>query len=204
VANNGAGGWKTHKNPDCTCPVCSAQRRKAEALALAARDGRSPNEALFVSPKNAKKQLNADLPDIVIQGRTARDRILQWMDLRAKDPSRTTADIAKELGIVPHTLYGIITRATQEGWLKFEDPMSRMDHEIVPKIMDNYVKLLNAEDKTATIEGMKGTAFKTYQDAKGINDSPQTVLALKIETMDPANVKVVTGHVVGKPRELEE
>jgi hypothetical protein len=50
---------------------------------------------------------------------------------------------------------------------------------------------------------MKHTVFKQFQESKGISEQPTTVLALKIETVDPANMKVVTGHVVGKPRIID-
>ena len=55
-----------------------------------------------------------------------------------------------------------------------------------------------------TIETAKGTIFKQYQDSKGISDAPQTILALKIETIGVDDQKIIEGHVVGVARELGE
>lgn len=135
-----------------------------------------------------------------------RDRIGQWMELRREDPSRTNADIAKLLGISGGTLNTYISLARREGWLKFTEPLSRIEHEIIPQTLDNlshYLSIAGGRDKQVTIEVAKGVIFKQYLDSKGISDAPQTVLALKIETVAPDTpVKVGSGHVVGAPRML--
>lgn len=120
------------------------------------------------------------------------------------EPGIKSNEIARRIGISPKTLYAYISQANREGWLKFDDPISRIDHEIIPKVLDNISEFLDQKDKTVTIETAKGTIFKQYQDEKGLGEVSQTVLALKIETVEPDRVKVITGHIVGKPKALLE
>ena len=149
-------------------------------------------------------QISADLPLIVgaDQHTDHRARVVQWMTMKAAEPGISTVEVARRLGITRHHLHTIITRAVREGWLKFDDPLARLEHEIVPKAIDNLVVLLHAHDKVATLETLKGTAFPAYRESKGISDAPQTVLALKIETPEPSDIKVVAGTIVGKPKLL--
>ncbi len=196
-----AGGVSKHK-PDCACPVCTSQRRQKETLAQPG--GRDP---IAFPPKSVRKdQINADLPPILIEGKTGRDRILQFLAIRNAEPNLTHADIARKLGIAPRSLYSLISKATREGWLVFSDPVSRIENEIIPKVVDNLSFFLDAKDKQVTIETAKGTIFKKYQDEQGISDVAQTVLALKIEIPDASSVgtKILTGRIVGKPKELTE
>ncbi len=116
----------------------------------------------------------------------------------------TQTEIARRLGISRFSLANHIDRAVKEGWLKFDQPLERLEHELMPKVVDNLNYFLDKKDKTVTLETAKGTLYKDYQASKGINDSPTTVLALKIETVEPENVKIIEGHIVGTARELEE
>lgn len=183
--------------PGCRCATCFRSRtRKAKAEPQSAGEG----GAALVPEKD---RLNADLPVFHITGgRTPRDRIAQWIELRLLQPDITTKEAADKMGIAPRTLSALINRATKEGWLVFDDPISKIDHEIVPKVLDNLNHFLDAKDRVVTIEAAKGTVFKTYQEAKGIVDQPTTVLALKIEPAEGSNVRVISGQIVGKPKEL--
>lgn len=108
------------------------------------------------------------------------------------------------LGVSHSTLQASILKAVEEGWLKFEDPISKIEYQIVPKVVRNLAKLLDEGDKQVTLETAKGTIFKTYQESKGISDAPKTVLALKIE-MPEGDVPIstaVTGQILGTPRVL--
>lgn len=207
AGKTGTGGTFSHKNPDCKCTPCQARRRKAEAIAVGAGEGRSP---MAPPPTKAttEAQINADFP-LIVQGRSAhevshRTRVIQWMNFRAQEPDITNLEVARRLGISQRTLTGTLAKAVAEGWLKFDDPLSRLEHEIIPKAIDNLAGLLRDNDKTATLETVKGTSFPAYRESRGISDGPQTVLALKIEAADPTSVKVVTGTVVGRPKELKE
>jgi hypothetical protein len=194
-------GGLTHHRPDCACRPCAAQRRQKEALALGDRGG--PITVPVRRTQNGKA-LNADLPPIQIQGKTGRDRILQFIAIRNEQPDLTHADIARKLGLAPRTLYTLISKATREGWLVFSDPVSRIENEIIPKVVDNLSHYLDLKDKQVTIETAKGTIFRKYADEQGIHDMPQTVLALKIEKGDGPDIKVAIGSIVGKPREIED
>ena len=56
-----------------------------------------------------------------------------------------------------------------------------------------------------TIEAARGTGlFQSYQAAKAESEPVQTMLALKIEHADGGETKVITGHIVGRPRSVEE
>lgn len=128
------------------------------------------------------------------------------MQLRQAEPGITNKEVAERLGLAPSTLNAYIGKARAQGWLVFSDPLSRIEHEIIPQTLDNLAFYLSKEggrDKQVTIETAKGTLFKQYQEAKGISDAPQTVLALKIETLAHDQQKVLTGHVVGKARVVE-
>jgi transposase len=194
------GGCHFHK-PGCKCDPCAARVRKEEALASGIGDGGSP-------VKTRKKVINADsdddFPIIIAQGRSKRARIGEWLTLRATEPGISNNEVARRMGITAHTLNSIITKANREGWLKFDDPLSRIEYEIIPKTLDNINYWLDKKDKTVSLETAKATSYKVYQASKGALESPQTVLALKIETVPLESMKVVEGHVVGKPRELTE
>lgn len=134
---------------------------------------------------------------------TARSRIAQWIALRTAEPGITTVAASTRMGLKPGTLRGLIARAVREGWLKFDDPLDRIEHQIIPKTLDNLETLLDQKDRTTTIETAKATIFKTYAASKGVSEAPQTILALKIETQEHDQVKVLAGNVVGKPREVQ-
>lgn len=148
--------------------------------------------------------LNADYL-VAPVGPTARSRIAEWIEMRIANPELGTPEIARRIGLSPHTLNAHIAKATREGWLKFDDPLARMEYQIVPKMLDGLDGLLDRGDKSAIIETAKGTVFKMYQNAKGIQDQPQTVLALEIKMPEPGKEPtIVIGQVVGKPRENDE
>lgn len=128
--------------------------------------------------------------------------------MRATEPGISNKEVARRLGITSGTLNSMIHKASKEGWLVFEDPLSRIEYEIVPKVVENLNYFLDQRDKTVTIEAAKGTIFKVFQEAKGLNEGSTTVLALKIEAAPPLEKgeqpKVIVGEIVGRPRLLEE
>jgi len=109
------------------------------------------------------------------------------------------------MGLAPKSLNALIGKATKEGWLKFDDPIARINHEIIPKVLDNLNTFLDARDKAVTIETAKGTIFKTYQASEGaLEGQQQNVLALKIEMIGSDTAPIISGQVIGKPRELKD
>jgi hypothetical protein len=162
--------------------------------------------------KRAQEVINADCP-IIVEGRTAKDRVVQWAALRAKHPDWNRAQFAEKMGISKVWLNDLIQQAVREGWLKFQNPLSRIEHEIIPKVVDNLSEFLtknpkeSPEDKAlrakVTLETAKGTIHQEYRESKGIKDHSVTVLALKIETPPPEAMKALTGEIIGQGRVLE-
>lgn len=184
----------------CSCRACSG---KAEALPVGAGGEATPS----VPPEDV---IHADSYDpaidgplLVTQTRTKKGRVREWLSYRALYPSMTNNEIAGKLGISPHTLNDYIRIGVKEGWLNFSDPLERIEHDLIPQVVDNLSHFLKNRDKQVTIETAKGTVFKTFEQSKGISAAPVTVLALKIEAVDPTTVKAITGQIVGKPRTLE-
>lgn len=124
--------------------------------------------------------------------------------MRSIEPNLTNSEIAARLGISAGHLKTLIYEARKAGWLRFHDPLDQIEYGLIPKVVANLEHFLDAKDKAVTIEVAKGTVFKQYQESKGISEAPQTVLALKIETGAPdANMPVIEGRIVGKPRQIE-
>lgn len=157
--------------------------------------------ALDVPRDPEKEVIHADI--IVAKGRSHRDRIAEWALMRSQ--GMKNVDIAVKLGIAPSTLNTLISKAAREGWLKFDHPAERLEFELAPLIVDNIKEHLVNGDKKMTIEAAKGIGlFKAHQAVKVENESPQMVLALKIETpagYDPTTQ--VTGVIVGRPKAVE-
>jgi hypothetical protein len=200
-------GWRSHK-PGCICSACKAQRRKEEAITFPDRIG---GDAVALK-RRAQEVINADSP-LVIEGHTAKDRVVQWAAMRAQHPDWTRAQLAEKMGISRDWLNSLVQQAVREGWLKFQNPLSRIEHEIIPKVVDNLSEFLtkgpkeNPEDRQlrakVTLETAKGTVYREYQESKGIKENTITVLALKIETPPPEALKALTGEIIGQGRELE-
>lgn len=194
----GIGGTFSH-SPDCKCNPCAARRRQQETLAIAAGVG---GAQLAAPTGNPTKTVLTKAGVRKAAPRDLRSRIAQYLHYSMTLPNATKAEIADKMGITPKRLYEILQEGRSEGILEFSDPLDRIDYELVPKILDNLNHFLDIRDKTVTIEAAKGTLFKTYQESRGLTESSQTVLALKIEMPDGQDVKIVTGHIVGRPKEL--
>lgn len=203
-----AGGTSAHKT-GCRCFAC---QRSAPTLTLSTGES---DRVLSVreAPERSEPTLDADIaPGDIIQvaGRTSRDRIAQWIELRHLEPGITNNEVAKRLGIASSTLNSVISKARKEGWLTITDPLARIEHEIIPQTLDNIAFYLSKEggrDKQITLETAKATIYKQFTESKGISEAPTTVLALKIEAL-PAGAEnaptspIVSGTIVGKARVL--
>lgn len=147
-------------------------------------------------------------PQKTVVTKSARARIAQLLALRAMYPDITNTEIAARMGIKATSLNTLIWRSTKEGLIQFDDPMDKLEYEIIPKVVDNLKAYLDSADDGArlktTLETAKGTIFRQYQEVKGVNQNPQTVLALKIEMPDGDSIKLAAGQIVGKPKVLQE
>lgn len=146
----------------------------------------------------------------VVKTTGAKARVAQWYNLRSLEPDLNNTEIAARIGISKSVLQAHIRTGVQQGWLKFDDPLDQIEHEIIPQVVKNLHKFLREEgdgtrDTTnVTLEVAKGTVIKQFQESKGVGESKTTVLALKVEYPDfGPDVKVVSGHVVGKPKQIE-
>lgn len=111
------------------------------------------------------------------------------------------------MGIGVANLRWHLRKATKEGWLRFDDPLERLEHELIPQTMDNLKHFLDKKDRQTTIETAKNTIFKVYQESQGVGQTQQTVLALKIDMQAIPNqetTKIISGEVVGTPKELKD
>lgn len=176
----------------CTCRICTCRRTK-KAVAAATGAGGSA----LGTPSLTKKSLDTD-------NFGSRARVAAWLAARTQDPNVTQKEIAERVGVHPRTMERDLQRAHREGWLEFDDQLDRMKYQLVPMVVDNLVEFVREKDRTVTIETAKATIFKIFQDAEGISDTAQTVLALKIEAADPDQTKIITGQIVGRPKELRE
>ena len=133
---------------------------------------------------------------------TPRERVLEYIKLRSEHKTATMKEIAGMMDLTSNGLYVALRKGIQGGWLKYSDPAERFEMEIVPKVVDNIDHYINLKDKQMTIEAAKGAGiFKTHQAVKVENDTPQAVLALKIETVPGTDIKIAAGSIVGKARE---
>lgn len=124
--------------------------------------------------------------------------------MRATDPKLSNKDIAERLGIGEATLNVMITKATKEGWLVFEDPLKRLEYELIPKATQNLKEFLDEGDKMVTIEVAKGAIFPAFKEQKGIQEAPSTILAIKIEpTTANTEVQTFTGSIVGSEKVID-
>lgn len=212
------GGYRYHK-PGCGCIACRAARKRAEAALLGGPGiptkaeiteitGRAPRttgllrgeDAPYSTANRAQRSvLDADVP-FKINARTQRDRVAQWISLKTMNPQMTNAEIAKQLGLAPNTLSSIISRARREGWLTFSNPLDVIEHDLIPKTLDNINRRLDDGDKDVTIEAMKGFIVPQWKAARGITEDRVTVLALKIEMPEGDPAAVPRGTISGTPR----
>jgi hypothetical protein len=198
------GGTHTHK-PECMCRPCKARRWQTQAFAVRPGSVDSPNPpSSSLVTKDPEAPLEVDFHVIAPpKGSSIKDKVLQYAAIRAVEPKVTNAEIAERLGVAPRTLSNYLSRAVKEGWLSFADPVSRVEHEIIPKTVENLIGFLDAKDRTVTIEVAKGTLFKQWADSKGITDGQnQTVLAIKIDTVLPDGVALPESKsvMVGRPK----
>lgn len=198
-------GVSSHK-PDCKCNPCASRRRKEEAeLGGTGQPASETSQEIdpVESSEKPEEILHAELTPYIATGNTARDRVAQWITMRAKEPGITNAEVARRLGIQPGTMNTILTRARKEGWLVIEDPLDRVQFDIIPQIVENLDHFLKARDKTVTIEAAKGVVFPSYRESRGIVENKVTVLGLQIQLPEQTGDVERKGRVVGQPKIIE-
>lgn len=184
-----------HRHKDyCGCRAC----KRKTAVLIESNGGQRPEGIEKDDP--IPSALLAD--PLVVNKDGAKDKVVTYVRLKAEGWSKK--EIAERMGIKPETLNVYLRKATQEGWLRIEDPLERFQTQLVPRIVDNIEFFLKAKDRTMTIEAAKGAGiFKSHQALKVESDGPQTVLALKIETAPGQETKIAQGVILGTARESE-
>ena len=217
-------GYTSHR-PDCQCRPCQGARRRAEeAVTFGAGNGRGNLDsnqdesetilgvingpiAKITKADGTVEILDANAPpevlkEISIGGNSARDRVGQWILFRAKEPGITNSEVARRLGIAPGTLNTVLMRARREGWLKIEDPLDRIEYELLPKIVNNLNTFLDKGDRTVTIEAAKGVLFPQYRESKGITENKIAVLGINIQMPEGemGETPMRRGAIMGAPK----
>lgn len=141
---------------------------------------------------------------LVAKDTSTRGKVAEFCNLRAAGFNNT--EIAAHLHVTRQRLNAMIRQAVKEGWLVFDDPEARFEHEIAPKVAANVVYWLDAKDKQMTIEAAKGLGlFKSHQSVKVDGGPPTNVLAIKFEALPPsAGSEVMEGNIVATPKALPE
>src|ERR1700677_2020327 len=145
-----SGGYLSHK-PGCTCRFCEARRRSTETLVKST--GLLPEEVESLSPAKRRKLIKGiTAPVLSVPNATPQYYVQQWMLQKTLDPGITVKIAAQRMGIVDRTLHRHIKKGLKEGWLQFDDPMEKLEHEIIPKVVTNISELLDKKDKYVTME----------------------------------------------------
>ena len=187
---------KGHVIHSCGCRVCATIRRNDPSMAGPSHNGEA--EGLAGKNRRAQKQ---PVGVGFAWGSKQKVVVAQWLALRSLEPDISVVDAAKQLGIPYTNLRSCIYRGSKNGTIQYDDSLSRIEYKVIPMAIDNLEELLADKDKTATLETVKGTIFKEWADRKGVKDTQQTVLALKIEAPSAdGEVKAIVGHIVGKPK----
>lgn len=176
--------------------ACTARGRTPKAKSGRDGDGNPEDEALEVL--HASPEI---LKPYVATGNSARDRVAQWIYMRASEPGIKNSEIAERMGIATASLNTILYRARREGWLQTSDPFDQIELQLIPKIVENLNTFLDEGDRTVTIEAMKGFLVPMFKDSKGIEENKIQVLGIKIEMPEEASVRA-RGLISGQPRQV--
>ena len=138
--------------------------------------------------------------------RYQRGVIAEWIKLRTIEPDITNLEIAQRMGLHKQYLYRTINQAVKDGWLSFDDPMARIEHEIVPKALDTISQHLDDGDAKMAIEVAKGAIFPAYKESKGVSQHGTNIaIALKVELPEGLVAPdIIEGQIVGRPKILIE
>ena len=178
------GGTHTHK-PGCNCNPCASRRRAKEALI---RTAGLPTASAAATTNPGTGLIHSDIPHYTLPSARKRlqEKIEEFVRLRIAYPDAPLKELAKKLEVSAKTLSGYITVATEEGWLRFDDSIDRVEFELVPLAIQNAIDLMNAKDPKVTIETLKGTVFPDYRSRKGISENDSNVIAIRIEGSEGA------------------
>ena len=121
--------------------------------------------------------------------------------MKSEEPDITNKEIAARLGISVNTLQACIYQGRKQGWLTFEDPTNKIQYELIPKVTDQMINLVDAGDQKAIIEAFKTVVAPAYKEAQGFTkEVTNNMIAIKIEMPPADQMPVVKGIIVGEAR----
>lgn len=198
------------ERPGLALPLAEVNPSGPKRKAISLQERYTKSQGLTSARKGTKRWgVHPTPPETVIrpdcmvveEGGTRRNRIAQWLEMRTKDPSITMRQASLNLGLSQGYIAATVAQAVKEGWLRFDDPLERIEHQIIPRTLDNLTQMLAEGNEKVTIETAKGVVFPIYRESKGVTEAPQTILALKIEGIPQGEGPMIfKGEVVGQGR----
>lgn len=137
------------------------------------------------------------------EGSETHKKALQIFELR--ELGLEDKDIAEKMGLKVRSVWNVMSIARKNGWVPkttFSGSKERITEEVVPVALDSLGSLLKHRDPKirleATMETLKGTAFKEFDNDK---TQPLTVpvVAIKIEMPPGERQTIREGTVGGTP-----
>ena len=189
-------GYKSHKE-GCKCYPCRAAR--GEKMAAKAEQSKGNAMTKIGGDFIAEGDEEASAREVIKATPThsLRNKIARWKLYRIENPGWSTARIAEEMGLSRQSLYSSISAARKKGLLKLEDIDDKIEHVLVPKVVDNIEHYLAQGDKEMTIHAAKGFGIFRTNQVQG--EQPQTVIGIKIE-MPPGAAVEASDNVSGSPK----
>lgn len=159
-------------------------------------------DGVLTKPLEAEAFPENFIEPFYLAGNSAKHRVAQWIHMRMLEPGISTAEVARRLGVSPSSLNSQISKGRREGWLRIEDPMLKIEHELIPKIVKNLNVFLDQGDRTVTVEAAKGVLFPSYRDAKGIVENKVAILGLNIQLPETKDLPTDQrrGNIFGAPK----
>lgn len=124
-----------------------------------------------------------------------------WLAFQAAERGISFAEVGRRLGYTGDYIARCVHESIRNGDIIINEPMDRVEFDLIPLALDGLKNLLQAQDPKAIIETAKGTIFPIFKESKGVKEVTSTVLAIDVKLPDGSeNAKLVTGHIVGRPK----
>ena len=207
--------------------LARAAARDASEAALAAPPGQCSMDATILMTNQTRRQLAPEYAVIGTSGETSTDpsrRMSAYLLKREKERKRECLEIVKarvcgipmdEIAAAMNLQMGAAWQRLAEGrrkkWVLGDDE-ERINHEMIPAIVDGVTALMVARDKDALLQGARGVGiFKSHQAIKTQNQSVKVLQVRIIHERpgggpgpdDAPNSTVMDVTQFGNPRLLE-
>lgn len=140
-------------------------------------------------------------PTILVSETDFRSRIAAIVMF--KQQGLTNAEAAEKLGLSPSTVHSYLSKARSQGILQLYSPADILEHEVLPKVIENITFFLDKKSEKMTIETAKGLGlFKSHQAVKIDGEAPKSALIVNIQFQDSGEHRE-GGNIVGTPKVLD-